>query len=118
MNAKTLPSQRTTEEKPEIDKSTGPPTISNSRECASLASSFILDNHLIAMDPLKSALNLFRRLPPEEVESTFHSIALLREDLAPELLQHMEFPLRKGVDPTTKREFILSDFNSNGESYR
>jgi F-actin-capping protein subunit beta len=70
------------------------------------------------MDPMKSALNLFRRLPPEEVESTFRSIALLREDLSSELLQHLEFPLTKGYDEESKKEFILSDFNSNGESYR
>ena len=70
------------------------------------------------MDPMKSALNLFRRLPPEEVESTFRSIALLREDLSSELLQHLEFPLKKGYDEESKKEFILSDFNSNGESYR
>lgn len=76
------------------------------------------DSLQFTMDPMKSALNLFRRLPPEEVESTFRSIALLREDLSSELLQHLEFPLTKGYDEESKKEFILSDFNSNGESYR
>ena len=70
------------------------------------------------MDPVKSALNLFRRLPPEEVESTFHSIALLREDLADVLLQHVDFPLRTGFDEEAGKPFILSDFNICDNSYR
>ena len=70
------------------------------------------------MDPVKSALNLFRRLPPEEVESTFHSIALLREDLADVLLHHVDFPLRTGFDEEADKPFIQSDFNNCDNSYR
>ena len=67
---------------------------------------------------MKSALNLMRRLPPEEMESTFRTIATLRSDLAEDLLQNIDFPLAKGYDEESQKEFILSDFNSNGESYR
>lgn len=70
------------------------------------------------MDPVKSALNLFRRLPPEDVESTFRSITLLREDLTDELLQHIDFPLKVGYDNEAEKSYILSDFNCNGNSYR
>ena len=70
------------------------------------------------MDPVKSALNLFRRLPPEDAESTFRSITLLREDLTDELLQHIDFPLKVGYDNEAEKSYILSDFNCNGNSYR
>ena len=67
---------------------------------------------------MKSALNLFRRLPPEEAESTFRTVASLRGDLAEDLLQQVDFPLAKGFDRESNKAFILCDYNSNGESYR
>ena len=67
---------------------------------------------------MKSALNLFRRLPPEETDSTFRTISTLRGDLAEDLLQNVDFPLTKGFDRESNKGFILCDFNSNGESYR
>ena len=70
------------------------------------------------MDPIKSALNLFRRLPPEDVESTFHAVTVLREALTDELLQHIDFPLKVGYDKDANKSFIISDFNCNGDSYR
>lgn len=70
------------------------------------------------MDPLKSALNLLRRLPPEDIEKNYQYIAALREDIADDLRQQIEFPLKVGYDSVEKKAFILSDFNTNGSSYR
>lgn len=70
------------------------------------------------MDPSIAALNLFRRLPPEEVEQTFYSVARLREDLADNLLQHIDFPLKMGYDAEADKAFIQSDFNNCDNSYR
>lgn len=70
------------------------------------------------MDPIKSALNLLRRLPPEDIESNFQSLTLLREDIADELIQQLDFPLKVGYDSIEKKAFIRSDFNSYGDSYR
>ena len=70
------------------------------------------------MDPFEAAMNLLRRLPPEDIESSFKSISVLREDLSETLLQHIDFPLRVGHDPEVDKPFILSDFNTFEESYR
>lgn len=70
------------------------------------------------MDPIKSALNLLRRLPPEDIENNYQSITLLREDITDELIQQLDFPLKVGYDSIEKKAFIRSDFNSYGDSYR
>ena len=70
------------------------------------------------MDPVQSALNLLRRLPPEDIEDNFQYVAALREDVAEELRQELDFPLKTGYDSVAKKAFIQSDFNTNGSSFR
>ena len=70
------------------------------------------------MDPIKAALNLLRRLPPEDIETNYQSIVKLKEEIAEELLQQLDFPLKIGYDSNAKKAFIRSDFNSYGDSYR
>lgn len=70
------------------------------------------------MNPSAAALNLVRRLPPEEVEQTYYSLICLREDLADTLLNHMDFPFKTGYDSDADKAFIQSDFNNCDSSYR
>ena len=69
---------------------------------------------------LACALDLFRRLPPSQVENNLAFVAeLLGDDpVADELLQSVDVPLSVETDTETKKEFLKCDYNRDGDSYR
>lgn len=69
-------------------------------------------------NPMKFCLNVLRRTPPAEVEDNLERIAALRPDLDEELWQRVDTPLQVQSDPEVGREYILCDYNRDGDSYR
>jgi len=69
-------------------------------------------------EQLNSALNLMRRMPPSSVENSLAGLIELVPQLTEDLLNHVDQPLKIQKDTKTGREFILCDYNRDGDSYR
>jgi capping protein beta len=67
---------------------------------------------------LNSALNLMRRMPPSSVENSLAGLIELCPNLTDELLNHIDQPLKIRMDTKTKQEFVLCDYNRDGDSFR
>ncbi|KAK0407538.1 hypothetical protein QR680_019251 [Steinernema hermaphroditum] len=67
---------------------------------------------------LDSALDLMRRLPPQDCESNLRALTELNPDMAAELLDAVDQPLKIARDKDTGREYLLCDYNRDGDSYR
>jgi len=72
----------------------------------------------MADEKLTSALNLMRRMPPSSVENSLAGLIELCPDLTDELLNAVDQPLKIQKDTKAGREFILCDYNRDGDSYR
>jgi capping protein beta len=57
---------------------------------------------------LDASLDLLRRLPPSKTS----------EDVTAELLQSIDQPLSTRICTKTGREYLLCDYNRDGDSYR
>lgn len=68
---------------------------------------------------LDASLDLLRRLPPSK---TAHNLQLLQsllpEEVAADLLQSIDQPLSTRKCTKTGREYLLCDYNRDGDSYR
>jgi capping protein beta len=69
-------------------------------------------------EQLTSALNLMRRMPPSSVENSLAGLIELVPELTEELLNHVDQPLKVQKDTKAQRDFILCDYNRDGDSYR
>eukprot|EP00457_Paulinella_chromatophora_P008166 gb/GEZN01008195.1/.p1 GENE.gb/GEZN01008195.1/~~gb/GEZN01008195.1/.p1 ORF type:complete len:286 (-),score=58.94 gb/GEZN01008195.1/:571-1428(-) len=67
---------------------------------------------------LNSALNLMRRMPPAQVENSLAGLIELAPDLQEDLLNNVDQPLKVEKDSKTGKQFILCDYNRDGDSYR
>jgi len=67
---------------------------------------------------LHCALDLFRRLPPAQLETNLSFVTELVPDLADDLLQTVDCPLKVAMDPETQTHYLLCDYNRDGDSYR
>jgi len=67
---------------------------------------------------LSSALTLMRRLPPASIENNLAGLLDLRPDLTEVLLNSVDQPLKTMKDPKTGQEFIMCDYNRDGDSFR
>lgn len=67
---------------------------------------------------LECALDLMRRLPPTDTEENLTGLVNLQPDLTEALLSSVDQKLQVRVDPVLKREYLLCDFNRDGDSYR
>ena len=67
---------------------------------------------------LESALDLHRRLPPDMVERNLSNMIDLAPDLTEDLLERVDQPLRLMRDEDKGRDFLLCDYNRDGDSYR
>jgi capping protein beta len=67
---------------------------------------------------LTSALNLTRRMPPSSIENSLAGLIELVPELTDELLNHVDQPLKVRKDPKTNQEYILCDYNRDGDSFR
>lgn len=69
-------------------------------------------------DKLNSALNLMRRMPPSSTENSLAGLLELAPELTDELLTHVDQPLKVTMDTKEQKEFVLCDYNRDGDSYR
>jgi len=70
------------------------------------------------MDQLDCALDLMRRLPPTRVEDNLAGLIDLVPDLTEQLLSAVDQPLKIAHDAAAKRDYLLCDYNRDGDSYR
>jgi len=69
-------------------------------------------------DKLDCALDLMRRLPPSQIEDNLSGLIDLVPDLVERLLSAVDQPLKVAHDPSSKRDYLLCDYNRDGDSYR
>jgi len=69
-------------------------------------------------DKLDCALDLMRRLPPSQIEDNLAGLVDLVPDLTEQLLSAVDQPLKIAHDPISKRDYLLCDYNRDGDSYR
>eukprot|EP01122_Echinamoeba_exundans_P003283 TRINITY_DN13409_c1_g1_i1.p1 TRINITY_DN13409_c1_g1~~TRINITY_DN13409_c1_g1_i1.p1 ORF type:complete len:268 (-),score=85.31 TRINITY_DN13409_c1_g1_i1:140-943(-) len=70
------------------------------------------------MAALDFALDLMRRLPPSNVEDNLAKLCDLVPDLIEDLLSSIDQPLKIAHDNETRRDYLLCDYNRDGDSYR
>ena len=76
------------------------------------------NNASVTADPLDSALDLMRRMPPENVESHLEALIDLVPDLTDALLAAVDQPLKVQRCARSGRDFLLCDYNRDADSYR
>jgi len=64
------------------------------------------------------ALDLMRRLPPSDVEKNLEALISLVPDLTEDLLSDIDQPLKIAYDAESQRDYLLCDYNRDGDSYR
>ncbi|KAI7868307.1 F-actin-capping protein subunit beta [Spinellus fusiger] len=70
-------------------------------------------------DPYDCALDLMRRLPPQNVEENLSKLLdLVNPDLADELLSAIDQPLKVKRCSKTGKDFLVCDYNRDGDCYR
>ena len=69
-------------------------------------------------DQLDYALDLMRRLPPTNVENNLASLCDIAPHLIEDLLSSVDQPLKVAHDAETRRDYLLCDYNRDGDSYR
>lgn len=67
---------------------------------------------------LDCALDLMRRMPPKNCAKNLADISQLCPDLTQDLLSMVDQPLRIQKDKHNGRQYILCDYNRDGDSYR
>jgi len=67
---------------------------------------------------LDCALDLMRRLPPQQIEKNLSDLIDLVPDLCEDLLSSVDQPLKIAVDKQTGKDYLLCDYNRDGDSYR
>ncbi|KAL9595875.1 MAG: hypothetical protein Q9219_006180 [cf. Caloplaca sp. 3 TL-2023] len=72
----------------------------------------------MASDQFDSALDLLRRLPPHSTSANLNRICALVPDLTEDLLSSVDQPLQTRQCKKTKRDYLLCDYNRDGDSYR
>jgi len=69
-------------------------------------------------DQLDCALDLMRRMPPSQIEDNLAGLIDMVPDLTEQLLSAVDQPLKIAHDPVSKRDYLLCDYNRDGDSYR
>jgi len=69
-------------------------------------------------DQLDCALDLMRRLPPSQIEDNLAGLLDLVPDLTEQLLSAVDQPLKIAHDSISKRDYLLVDYNRDGDSFR
>ena len=67
---------------------------------------------------LDCALDLMRRLPPQHCEKNLTNLIDLVPKLCEDLLSSVDQPLKVVVDKKTGKDYLLCDYNRDGDSYR
>ncbi|KAF3920829.1 hypothetical protein ABW21_db0200201 [Orbilia brochopaga] len=69
-------------------------------------------------DPFDSALDLLRRLNPKHITKNLNALIGLVPDLTEDLLSSVDQPLQIVRCKKTGRDYLLCDYNRDGDSYR
>lgn len=64
------------------------------------------------------ALDLMRRLPPQQIEKNLIDLIDLSPALCEDLLSSVDQPLKIAKDKETGKDYLLCDYNRDGDSYR
>ncbi|KAM7219273.1 F-actin-capping protein subunit beta [Rhypophila decipiens] len=72
----------------------------------------------MAADPFDSALDLLRRLNPKHTTEHLSNLITLAPDLTEDLLSSVDQPLTVKRCKQTGRDYLLCDYNRDGDSYR
>lgn len=67
---------------------------------------------------LDCALDLMRRLPPQQIEKNLSDLIDLVPDLCEDLLSSVDQPLKIARDKTVGKDYLLCDYNRDGDSFR
>ncbi|KAK6176424.1 hypothetical protein SNE40_014713 [Patella caerulea] len=67
---------------------------------------------------LDCALDLMRRLPPQQIEKNLSDLIDLVPALCEDLLSSVDQPLKIARDKTVGKDYLLCDYNRDGDSYR
>lgn len=67
---------------------------------------------------LDCALDLMRRLPPQKIEKNLADLIDLVPSLCEDLLSSVDQPLKIARDKERGKEYLLCDYNRDGDSYR
>jgi hypothetical protein len=67
---------------------------------------------------LDCALDLMRRLPPQQIEKNLSDLIDLVPSLCEDLLSSVDQPLKIARDKETGKDYLLCDYNRDGDSYR
>ncbi|KAH9392740.1 hypothetical protein TYRP_005827, partial [Tyrophagus putrescentiae] len=67
---------------------------------------------------LDHALDLMRRLPPQQIEKNLSHLLDLVPSLCEDLLSSVDQPLKVARDRQTGKDYLLCDYNRDGDSYR
>jgi len=70
------------------------------------------------VDRLDCALDLVRRLPPTQIEDNLAGLIDIAPDLTEDLLSAVDQPLKIAFDKVAKKDYLLCDYNRDGDSYR
>ena len=81
---------------------------------------FVSDQTSSSMTELQldCALDLMRRLPPQQIEKNLSDLIDLVPDLCEDLLSSVDQPLKIARDKTVGKDYLLCDYNRDGDSYR
>ncbi|KAI8323125.1 F-actin capping protein, beta subunit [Martensiomyces pterosporus] len=64
------------------------------------------------------ALDLMRRLPPQNIEENLVTLLGILPDLTEDLLSSVDQPLKIRRDAGAGKEYLVCDYNRDGDSYR
>lgn len=64
------------------------------------------------------ALDLMRRLPPQQIEKNLTDLIDLVPSLCEDLLSSVDQPLKIAKDRSNGKDYLLCDYNRDGDSYR
>ncbi|XP_040191032.1 F-actin-capping protein subunit beta-like, partial [Rana temporaria] len=67
---------------------------------------------------LDCALDLMRRLPPQQIEKNLSDLIDLVPNLCEDLLSSVDQPLKIARDKVVGKDYLLCDYNRDGDSYR
>lgn len=73
---------------------------------------------MAAADPVDCMLDLMRRLPPTRVKENVQALVDICPEYAEDLLGSVDQPLGLKTDRATGKDYLICDYNRDGDSYR
>lgn len=67
---------------------------------------------------MDAALDLFRRLPSQDITKNIAAVLEIAPDLTEDLLASVDQPLQIKKCPKTSKLYLACDYNRDGDSYR